>query len=83
MEFKIIVRSREERAIERYISDVKRLRSVPNGAEMHMLRNFDGVDIVFYAEGYDPELYAALKRHCVYIANTVRTPGDVDYVGWV
>lgn len=82
MEFKIIVLSRHKGPIDQYIADLQNIDRVsPGAAEMHILRNFDGVDIVFHAEGYDPEVYSELKRHVSYIMKAVRIPPGAEAMG--
>ncbi|APU01855.1 hypothetical protein [Aeromonas phage L9-6] len=83
MEFKIIVKSSAKGPVDQYIANLKNAGRVgPGESEMHILRNFEGVDIVFHAEGYNHDLYAELKRHVCYIVNTVKTPTGASVIGW-
>ena len=82
MEFKIVVSSRHKGPIDQYIANLKNIdRVAPGVSEMHILRNFDGVDIIFHAKGYDPEVYAELKKHVCYIVKAVRVPAGAEVVG--
>lgn len=82
MEFKIVVTSKHIGPIDQYIANLKNVGRVsPGECEMHILRNADGVDIIFHAEGYNPELYAELKRHVCYITRTVSIPVGAEVMG--
>lgn len=84
MEFKIIVSSRHSGPIDRYITNLKNIgRTYPVGCEMHILRTADGVDIIFHAEGYNPELYKEVHRYVHYVLNTVMVPPGAHVVGVV
>lgn len=84
MEFKIIVSSRHTGPVDRYIMDLKNIdRVCPGGCEMHILRTTSGADIIFHADGYDPELYNEVHRHAHYILNTVKVPAGAHVVGVV
>ncbi|UOX40438.1 hypothetical protein UGMREWDR_CDS0123 [Aeromonas phage GomatiRiver_11] len=82
MEFKIIVRSRAKGSIDQYISNVKASIAPPAGVNVHYLRHTDGMDIIYHADGYEPNLYAEIQRHVAYILNTVRVPTGADVMGW-
>ena len=48
---------------------------------MHILRTTSGADIIFHADGYDPELYNEVHRHVHYILNAIRVPAGARVVG--
>lgn len=83
MEFKITVTSKFKGPIDQYLINLKNAdKTTPGDAEMHILRTFYGVDIIFHAEGYDQSSYAALSSHAYHILETVKVPSGADVVGW-
>lgn len=82
MEFKIVVNSNYKGPIDQYINNLRDVNKVlPDGSEMHILRNADGVDIIFYAAGYEPELYAKLKSHASYVIGMIPVPHGAQVTG--